>query len=170
MSEIIITLDQHEMDPTVSIEDRKNYYVRQAARAVLVDEIGRVILMHAHTRGYYKLPGGGIEEGEEIEVALARELLEETGATADIIQNLGTVVEWRDFKKFNQFSHAFKALLKEQESSPALTESELEEGFEAEWIESLDEAIKLITAQEDHDDLDIMFMSKRDSAILRSAK
>jgi 8-oxo-dGTP pyrophosphatase MutT (NUDIX family) len=170
MSEIIITLDQHEMDPTVSIEDRKSYYVRHAARAVLLDKSGRVVLMHAQNRDYYKLPGGGIDEGEEVEIALAREILEETGATADIIQNLGTVVEWRDFKKFNQFSHAFKALLKEQASSPTLTESELEEGFEAEWIENLDEAIKLITAQENRDDLDIIFMSKRDSAILRSAK
>ena len=34
---------------------------RRAARAVMTNENGGVYLIHIKTRGYYKLPGGGID-------------------------------------------------------------------------------------------------------------
>lgn len=170
MNETILLLDQHEMDPSVNIDERHNYYVREAVRAVLSDQNGRIALMYAKQRDYYKLPGGGIDEGENLEAALARELLEETGSKATLTKELGKVLEWRDFKKMKQTSYAFEASVIGESGEPNFTQSEIDEGFELRWINSLDEAIRLVEANTTHADLEVVFMSKRDAAILKAAK
>ena len=58
---------------------------RRAARVVLLDPAGRVLLFRLAPdrdlagRGYWYLPGGGIRPRESIEAAALRELSEETG-------------------------------------------------------------------------------------------
>lgn len=170
MNKTILLVDHREMDPSVNIDERDNYYVREAVRVVLSDQNGHIALMYAKQRGYYKLPGGGIDEGENLDAALARELLEETGSKATPTEELGKVLEWRDFDKMKQISYAFKASIVGESSEPDFTQSEIDEGFEVRWIDSLDEAIKLVKASTTHEDIGVVFMSKRDVAILEAAR
>lgn len=59
---------------------------RRAARAILIDDRGRLILIRRTKPGqppYWTAPGGGVENGDgSVEAALHRELAEELGAEA----------------------------------------------------------------------------------------
>jgi 8-oxo-dGTP diphosphatase len=53
----------------------------------VVFDAGRVLLVkraHAPLKGEWSLPGGVVELGETLEVAVAREVLEETGVQVDV--------------------------------------------------------------------------------------
>jgi 8-oxo-dGTP pyrophosphatase MutT (NUDIX family) len=59
---------------------------RHSARVLLVDRDERLLLLriaadpaHRELGGYWLTPGGGVEAGEELAAAAARELAEETG-------------------------------------------------------------------------------------------
>ncbi|MEO8301763.1 MAG: NUDIX domain-containing protein, partial [Rhizomicrobium sp.] len=66
-------------------KDRTPPAPRQAARAILMDDSGRVLLIHfAMPRGddiytFWATPGGGLEPGENAMAAVKREVLEELG-------------------------------------------------------------------------------------------
>ena len=62
---------------------------RQRATAIVVRD-GRILVVRDKFRPAFMLPGGGIDEGESPEDAVARELKEETTLTATAVQYLFT--------------------------------------------------------------------------------
>lgn len=169
MDKTILTLDQNDNDNRIDTSLRSDYRIRHAARAVVTDSDGGVALLHARVRDYYKLPGGGIDDNEDIKTALARELIEEIGSTANIIEELGKIVEWRDWNKLKQISYCFKAVLIGGKGTPAFTQEEIDEGFEVVWTHSIDEALMLVGSGIDSEDIHVKFMTVRDKAILQAA-
>jgi len=166
----ILTLTDQDFNPDASAGDRENYYRRGAARAIVRDNVGAIAIMHAAKAGYYKLPGGGINDGEETVAALHREILEEVGAKISVTGEIGIVHEYRDFCQMEQTSYAYMATVEGELGAPELTEKELTDGFEVVWVDSVDKGIELIKTTLARDDIGLKFMAKRDLAILEAAK
>ena len=66
---------------------------RRAVRAILINEKGEIALLNKAKKNEYKLVGGGVDEGETLEKALEREILEETGCEIKVIESLGYIEE-----------------------------------------------------------------------------
>jgi len=150
--------------------DESTFITRTAARAVLIDKDFRVALINATNRGYYKLPGGGIDEGELITEALHREVIEEAGYKIEVLCPLGFTREARH--KFEQFNVSYAFLARATEFvGNKLEKDEEEDGFEVEWFDNIDEAIKAV---ENVDTENIIYQGKffttRELAILREAR
>ena len=58
------------------LEKDKKVKKRFAVRAVLIDEKGHTPVVFASKMNYHKIPGGGIEKGENKIEALTREIYE----------------------------------------------------------------------------------------------
>ena len=70
---------------------------RDAVRGIVVNDRGEIGLIHVRgvdgfgNRDHYELPGGGIEPGETMEQAVAREIEEELGWQVDNIRPVGII-------------------------------------------------------------------------------
>ena len=115
---------------------------RQSARAVAYGPDGKVAILHVKDRNYHKLPGGGIEEGEDEMKGLKRELTEEVGEVeileSKYLGKLKIVVEkWG----INLFSDCYKVKISKPISGPTFTKDEYD--FYLEWY-PLEEAIEKV--------------------------
>ena len=131
---------------TILLMDSKNYddtrprFIRGAVRAIMFSK-EKIIMVKSNKEGYYKFPGGGIENGETPEQALAREVREETGLYVDIssIREYGMVKEIRkgiyEDEIFDQNSYYYLCDIMEGERTKVcLDEYEEELGFELEYV------------------------------------
>jgi 8-oxo-dGTP diphosphatase len=145
------------------------YKDRTAARAVVFDHEGKIALIHATNEHYHKLPGGGVDAGEEVLAALARELLEEIGCAATNVRELGSVEEFRSEFALHQVSLCFLADLVGEKGQPCLMEDEKEAGFETVWT---DLSFAIAIFEEELKDVlhyEGKFMVTRDLAFLKKA-
>src|SRR5690606_21955959 len=95
-----------------------------------------VAMMYMSKVNLYKLPGGGLEEGENSQNAFLREIKEETGYEAEIICYLGYIEEHKKRNRFMQYSYCFVAKTKSEKRNTKanLSENELELGMNVEWM------------------------------------
>lgn len=126
--------------------DAKNYtdampvLERFAVRAII--RSGSRFAMQCSSEGEYKLPGGGVENGESLTQALLREVREETGMLVDpcSIRELGEILEVRRDRldpkqKYIAHSYYYSCDVLPDTVCTELTASELALGFRLEWAE-----------------------------------
>lgn len=149
----------------ISQEDQKEYKQRVAVRSVVIDESGKIALLKANKFQYHKLPGGGVEEGEEMLEALHRELKEETGCEVDIQKELGLVIEVRNQTSFIQESFCYVSKVVGKKGEPQFTDYEIGEECEVVWVDP-EEAYDLIL-ENNTTNYSGKFMVERDSFIVK---
>lgn len=151
----------------VDEENVSGWQRRKAARAVIFDNEGRVGLLHVSKQKYYKLPGGGVEEGEDVRTALDRECQEELGVEIETTKEIGTIIEYRGKFKLHQTSYCFLAKMRSKKGAPNFTDEEKSEGFKVIWVE-LKQALRLLDLKQTAD-YEGKFIEERDFCFLSEA-
>jgi len=164
---IFKTIQDSDIGSTDPVPEK--YVERKAARAIVFDGDGKVALFHATKKHYHKLPGGGVEAGEDIETALRRELQEEIGCEVDSIREVGMIEEYRNRFELHQLSYCFTANVIGEKGTPHLEEGEIAEGFVTEWMD-LDTAIETLENEKGVEDYQGKFIQARDLLFLKKAR
>jgi 8-oxo-dGTP diphosphatase len=127
----------------VSENEANGYNVREAVRAVVIDNDNKIALLYVAKEDYYKLPGGGIEELEDKETALERECLEEIGCKVEVIDEVGEVIEYRKMFQLKQISYCYLAKIVGEKGESEFTDEERDKDFKQVWV-PLEESLNTI--------------------------
>lgn len=147
--EIIKTIKDSDLGFNSPVPEK--YEERVAVRIILLDEDNKVAFLQSKKYSYFKIPGGGVEEGEEILQTLKRESLEETGCHIKDINELGIIDEWRDQKKLHQLSYCYIVHLDGEKGKPNFIGYELEHEYRIIWLDidyALSELKKVLPSEE----------------------
>jgi 8-oxo-dGTP diphosphatase len=110
------------------------YVERQAVRVIAFNTSGHIAVIHAQRDNYYKLPGGGIDPGEDHLVAVQREMQEETGAMIRVRER-GCVAITEEFRNnLHQLSFCYCADLVDDAGHPNLTKEEVDDQLRHLWL------------------------------------
>lgn len=125
-------------------KNKKDYWIRIAARAIILNSKGEIAILSTPKSHHYhhKLPGGGLEENEDVKKALIREIREETGCEIDIIKEVGEIIEYKNKDNLKQISYCFLAKVKGKIGKTNYTKAEKDAGYELEWM-PINNVIKL---------------------------
>ena len=147
---------------------------RFCVRIILPNDKNEICVIRSEKYGYMQLPGGGIDDGENITEALRRETKEETGFLIKNIKPIGYTLERREDVRNNHdwdqdISFVFTAL-SDKEVGTKYMEDEVAEGFKPIWIKLED----FIAEQEGNEgkieSYSGCFSNKRDLEIARYFK
>ncbi len=117
---------------------------KYSTRTVLFDDDEKVAIINVTKHGYYKIPGGGIEDGENISDSARREVREEAGCDCTLIGELGRLETEVSIWDMLDISDGFIAKISGEKLVPKYEAWEKERGFEVIWFDNLDEAIATI--------------------------
>ncbi|MFA4872974.1 MAG: NUDIX domain-containing protein [Patescibacteria group bacterium] len=160
----------HDRDLLKDADTRHGIYNdrKLSVRAVVINSVQKIALVYIKNRGYHKLPGGGVEDGESIAASLKRELREEVGCEVTLLHEVGRVIEYRDRARQMRDSYCWIARSVGELQEPQLTQDEKEKGLEIQWM-GLEEAINVIRGEK-VDNYFGIFIHARELAFLTEAK
>lgn len=99
---------------------------KYAARAIIVTNDKKIVLIDVVNKNIHNIVGGQIEDNETIEDGLKRECLEESGYNVSIIKKIGYTELWRE--KYISFSFCFLVKAIGDPIDLSITKEEEEEG------------------------------------------
>ena len=161
-------------DKDLNIKEKRliNPKTRIASRGIVENKDGKIAVFFKSKMNEYKLPGGGIDPGEDKGVAFRREVLEETGCIITKIKELGITIEEESQTNFVQKSYVFKSKVLRDTKRLDITEREKEEGAKLLWLEPnealelMKESLKNVKESRFESNYNSQFIINRDISIL----
>lgn len=136
---------EHHIGLTTSKKSEK-MITRIAVRALILKN--DKLLMVSNNKGDIKFPGGGVEPNESYNIAIKREVKEETGYLISNVDSLAGIITERRIdifdpeKLFEMRSYYYICNVSEEKSKQSLDDYEAELEFIPRWV-SINEAIKI---------------------------
>lgn len=164
MKELFV-IDLHDYDQTYKT------FRRPSARGIIIKD-NKIALVFSKKEKYYKFPGGGIHDNEDIISALIREVKEETGLIVipDSVRDFGKAVRRQKSNKekntvFEQVNYYYFCNVEDQVLSQKLDDYEKTAEFTLKLVD-IDDAIR--TNEKYHsDDLFDDIMIQRETKVLK---
>lgn len=168
MMKQLFEIDLHDYDEKYSV------FRRPSARGVIMIN-NKIALVYSKKEKYYKFPGGGIKENEDMKNALIREVREEVGLNVipDSIRDFGSVMRRQKSNYspntiFEQENFYFFCNTENEIIEQELDDYEREAEFSLRFVD-IDDAIR--SNQEYHsEDLFDEIMIKRELRVLQMVK
>ena len=151
----------------VTKEESKTFRTRRAVRGVIIDIDKNIALLNQVEKGWYAIPGGGIEEGETFEQGIARECKEEIGCDIEIITNLGQTLEYRKSRCLINESRGFIANVVGEKGLPIADDETNDSNII--WV-SITDAIKFLEDTSTQEELYGQYCIERDLVFLKKAQ
>jgi len=142
---------------------------RVASRGVLLNDKQQIAMMDLAALKLAKLPGGGVEKGENYEQAFVREIKEETGYVCEIVHALGYIDEHKNRNHFMQRSYCYIATASDDCGPVMLTAQEKRLGMSLTWMNMKDAIRQLAQSAATLKDHSTRFMLLRDLTIVQEA-
>ncbi|EGR2795152.1 DNA mismatch repair protein MutT [Vibrio cidicii] len=125
--------------PEIDHLDDKIIFKRNAARAICLDGED-ILLLYTERYHDYTIPGGGLDEGEDVIAGMIRELQEETGATnIHNIKPFGIYEEFRPWYKgeanvMHMHSYCYTCNIDRELGETRFEQYEINNGMRPMWI------------------------------------
>lgn len=85
--------ESHGIITYLNSDRHTDYLYRISIKALIRDKHGQVLVVKETGRNWWDLPGGGMDHGEDIKSAIARELAEEVSLEGDFEYNIIDIEE-----------------------------------------------------------------------------
>lgn len=131
----ITTIYQKDIFPELEENLGVEYIDRKTGKAIIVDNEGKVGLVGNKQNDFLQLPGGGINEGENIHEGVIRECLEETGCNVVLKTEVGIIDDYRPRDKKHCISVCYIATVLGEKGEASLTDDESNIGMYIKWVD-----------------------------------
>lgn len=138
--ELLFEIDKKDYDPNGEV------FSRPSARAIIIQD-GKIAVIYSRKNQFYKIPGGGVESGEDNITAMIREVKEEVGLTVkpETIKEFGYVHRIQKGKHepvFIQDNFYYWCDVENSQELPQYSDAEMREEFVPVFVD-LAEAIRV---------------------------
>lgn len=143
---ILKTISDRDIFPGKDFSEVSEWSERKTVKIILLNDKNEIALVTNPIHNFYLLPGGGIEEGEDIFVAANREVQEEVGFSIREPKLIGSVEEFRSRDMKHYVTTCISAQAGSKIEQDLRTEEEKENGLVVEWF-TLSDALILLEKQ-----------------------